>query len=106
MKNLFLMCVCILSMCNNNINQIRYVIDYTDLVEVSGIEHIKFIANTPQGKNMYIWHIAEYDLAVTINYYEKIIIITHPIIEDFTIIKILLSDPWHIDTLEAEKYLR
>lgn len=106
-KNLFLISILILSMCNNPVEQVTYIVDYSDKsvnIDFPGV--ITFIANTPQRDNFRIQQYDEYDLTITLNYQEEILIVSHPIIEDFEIIKIILRGNYSIDTLKAKNYRR
>ncbi len=107
LKNLFLTSTIVLSMCNNPVEQVTYIVDYSDKsvnIDFPGV--ITFIANTPQQDNFRIQQYAEYDLTITLNYQEKILIVNHPVIEDFEITKIILRGNYSVDTLKAENYRR
>lgn len=101
MKKLFLICTILLCVCNGPVEQIRYVINYEEANEIKLITNQNIHSVCIDQKLM-----DKYDLTLIWNYKDKIIIISHPVIEDFEIIKIILRSTWKEDTLKAEDYLQ
>lgn len=99
MKKFFMVCMVLLCVCNNPIEQVRYVINYEEVIEIRLITNQNIHSVCIDQKLM-----DKYDLTFIWNYKDKIITISHPAIEDFEIIKIILRSTWTVDTLIAEDY--